>query len=211
MPSPFPGMDPYLEQPTFWSSFHQRLLVAIADAIGPQLRLTCYAEVETRTYTDDEDEELLVGIPDALVMRSARIETPVTPNKETGIATQLRPVQVQLPIPIEVKERYLEIREVGTDAVVAVLEILSPNNKRPGEGRTVYEKKRRTVLNSLSHLIEIDLLRGGAPMAMVGAEATHYASWLVELPNAPWQICMASICKIPYLRFRYRSNHQMRI
>ena len=175
MPSPFPGMDPYLEQPTFWSSFHQRLLVAIADAIGPQLRPTYYAEVETRTYLDDEDEELLVGIPDTLVMRSSRTDTTVTPiHEEMAVATQLRPVQVQLPIPLEVKERYLEVREVGTDAVVAVLEVLSPKNKRQGEGRAVYEKKRRTVLNSLSHLIEIDLLRGGTPMAMVGAEGTHY-------------------------------------
>ncbi|MBV8886966.1 MAG: DUF4058 family protein [Chroococcidiopsidaceae cyanobacterium CP_BM_RX_35] len=33
MPSPFPGMDPYLEQPALWSSFHSRLIVAIADAI----------------------------------------------------------------------------------------------------------------------------------------------------------------------------------
>jgi hypothetical protein len=37
MPSPFPGMDPYLEQPTFWSAFHSRLIVAIADALAPQL------------------------------------------------------------------------------------------------------------------------------------------------------------------------------
>jgi hypothetical protein len=185
MPSPFPGIDPYLEQPTFWSSFHQRLLVTIADTIGPQLRPTYYAEVETRTYLDDENEELLVGIPDALVMRSARVETPVTLNDTTGIATQLRPVQVQLPIPIEIKERYLEIREVGTDVVVAVLEILSPKNKRLGEGRTVYEKKRRSVLNSLSHLIEIDLLRGGAPMAMVGAEGTHYRILVSQSAQRP--------------------------
>ncbi|WP_325052262.1 DUF4058 family protein [Dulcicalothrix desertica] len=50
MPSPFPGMDPYLEQPTFWSSFHSRLIVAIADAIEPQLSSEYYVEVETRTY-----------------------------------------------------------------------------------------------------------------------------------------------------------------
>lgn len=72
MPSPFPGRDPYLEQPAFWSSFHQRLLLTIADRIGPQLRPTYYAEVETRTYLDDEDDELLVGISNALVMHSAR-------------------------------------------------------------------------------------------------------------------------------------------
>ena len=185
MPSPFPGMDPYLEQPVFWSSFHQRLLVAIADAIGPRLRPNYYADVETRTYLDDEDEELLVGIPDALVMRSVRADATVGAKNEEVIATQLRPVQVQLPMPVEVRERYLEVREVGTDAVVTVIEVLSPKNKRRGEGRTVYEKKRRTVLNSLSHLVEIDLLRSGMPMAMVGAAATHYRLLVSRASSRP--------------------------
>lgn len=185
MPSPFLGMDPYLEQSVFWSSFHQRLLVAIADAIGPKLRPNYYAEVETRTYFDDEDEELLVGIPDAVVMRKARADKIFTANQEAPVATQLRPVQVQLPMPIEVKERYLEVREVGTDVVVAVLEVLSPKNKRRGEGRMVYEKKRRTVLNSLSHLIEIDLLRGGTPMPMVGATQTHYRLLVSRASSRP--------------------------
>jgi hypothetical protein len=35
MRSPFPGMNPYLEQPAFWSSFHTRLMVAIADTVAP--------------------------------------------------------------------------------------------------------------------------------------------------------------------------------
>jgi hypothetical protein len=70
MPSPFPGMDPYLEQPTFGSAFHSRLIVAIADALAPQLRPRYYIEVETRTYTDT-DGELLVGIPDGVVLARA--------------------------------------------------------------------------------------------------------------------------------------------
>ncbi|PSR17032.1 hypothetical protein C8255_14750 [filamentous cyanobacterium CCP3] len=37
MPSPFPGMDPYLEQINLWSEFHSRLIVAIADALAPEL------------------------------------------------------------------------------------------------------------------------------------------------------------------------------
>jgi hypothetical protein len=61
-------MDPYLEQPAFWSSFHSRLIVAIADAIEPQLGPQYYVEVETRIYQSDaEDQGMLVGIPDAVV------------------------------------------------------------------------------------------------------------------------------------------------
>ncbi|MGB8699594.1 MAG: DUF4058 family protein [Thermosynechococcaceae cyanobacterium] len=50
MPSPFPGMDPYLEQLAFWSSFHSRCIVALADAIAPQILPKYYIiEAETRT------------------------------------------------------------------------------------------------------------------------------------------------------------------
>ena len=69
MSSPFPGMDPYLEQPTFWSSFHSRLIVAIANTLAPQLCPHYFVEVETCTYTDTPDGELLIGIPDATNLR----------------------------------------------------------------------------------------------------------------------------------------------
>jgi hypothetical protein len=37
MPSPFPGMDPYLERPSLWSDFHATLLVAIRAALNTAL------------------------------------------------------------------------------------------------------------------------------------------------------------------------------
>jgi Protein of unknown function (DUF4058) len=165
MVSPFPGMDPYLEQPTFWSAFHSRLIVAMADALAPQLLPQYYIEVETRTYVEG-DEDLLVGIPDGVVYRAKSPSSPVQP---TGItATQVRPQKVTLPIGQEVKERYLEVREVGTDAVITVIEVLSPKNKRAGQGRSDDERKRETVLGTQSHWVEIDLLRAGQPMPMHG-------------------------------------------
>jgi len=171
MPSPFPGMDPYLEQPTFWSSFHSRLIVALADAIAPQLRPRYYVEVETRTYTDTPDGgELLVGIPDAVVLAGKRTAPDLGTSAPGGqVAVQPAPQQVMLPMPTEIKERYLEVREVGSDAVVTVVEVLSPKNKRQGKGRTLYEDKRQLLLASGSHLVEIDLLRGDEPLPMGGA------------------------------------------
>jgi len=169
-------MDPYLEQSNFWPAFHNRLIVAIADRLGPELRPTYYIEVETRTYLDDGESELLVGIPDAIVL-SAKA-TPLQTERPLQIASggvQVQSKPVVLPMPVEVKERYLEVREVGTDAVITVLEVLSPKNKRNGKGRTTYEEKRRTILGSLSHLVEIDLLRAEMPMAMAGVdELTNY-------------------------------------
>jgi hypothetical protein len=182
MPSPFPGMDLYLEQPPFWSSFHSRLIVAIADALAPQLRPKYYIEVETRSYSSREDE-ILIGVPDAVVLSSS------TPAALTTIATSptTLPKQVTLPMSVEVKERYLEVRELGTDALVTVIELLSPKNKRSGEGREAYETKRNRVLATLSHLIEIDLLRGNAPMPMSGAIArTDYRILVSRNPQRPF-------------------------
>ncbi|NJR51711.1 MAG: DUF4058 family protein [Leptolyngbyaceae cyanobacterium CSU_1_3] len=181
MPSPFPGMNPYLEQPVFWSEFHNRLIVAISDALTPQLRPKYYVAVETRTYTDDDtDEELLVGVPDALVLSATPTLIAPLPPTATGVAVHARPIQVTLPMPEVVRERYLEVREVGTDAVVTVVELLSPKNKRKGQGRTAYENKRQQVLKSLSHLVEIDLLRAGVPMAMRGSRSPSLYRILVS-------------------------------
>ncbi len=174
MPLPFPGMNPYLEQPAFWSSFHTRLMVAIAEAIEPQLSPQYYVDVESRTYQSDEgDEELLIGIPDAIVFtQPGNIPSPESLSAEdTAVATQIRPETVTVPMPIEVKERYLEVREIGTDDVITVIELLSPKNKRSGEGRMAYEKKRRLILGSDTHLVELDLLRGAKPMPILGARS----------------------------------------
>lgn len=37
MNSPFPGMNPYLENPVFWSEVHHRLIAVIADDIEPNI------------------------------------------------------------------------------------------------------------------------------------------------------------------------------
>ncbi len=168
-------MDPYLEQPAFWSSFHARLVVAIADALSPRLLPTYYIEVETRTYTEDSESELFIGIPDAVIYKSTQPHSPLkNRTPEPGnVALQDRPQRVQLPTGIEIRERYLEVRELGTDAVITVIELLSPKNKRTGKGRAAYEEKRQRILDSASHFVELDFLRGDAPMPMVGV-------------NAPW-------------------------
>ncbi|MBV8885021.1 MAG: DUF4058 family protein [Chroococcidiopsidaceae cyanobacterium CP_BM_RX_35] len=171
MPSPFPGMDPYLEYAAFWSSFHTRFIVAIADAIEPQLSSQYYVEVESRTYQSDEDEKILIGIPDAIVFAEKSNAQPSSVSvSEAAVATQVQPETVVVPVPLEMKERYLEVREMGTDDVITVIELLSLTNKRAKDGRAEYEKKRRQILGSQTHLVELDLLRNAKPMAMQGVQ-----------------------------------------
>lgn len=64
---------------------------------------------------------------------------------------------------------------MGTDEVITVIEILSRKNKQAKEGRKSYMQKREKILGSSTHLIEIDLLRQGKPMAMFNHDRkTHY-------------------------------------
>lgn len=67
MPSPFPGMNPYLENPELWPEVHSRLIVAMADALNPQLMPKYRAAIDQRVYDISGDEALLVGIPDVTV------------------------------------------------------------------------------------------------------------------------------------------------
>jgi hypothetical protein len=57
-------------------------------------------------------------------------------------------------MPLEIRERYLEIREGGSEVVITVMELLSPKNKQAGEGRNAYEQKRRSILGSSTHLFD---------------------------------------------------------
>ncbi len=168
MPSPFPGMDPYLEQPGLWREFQNRLLVAIADQLGPQLRPKYRVAIEKRVY-QDAAEDLQIGRPDAAIFRAIPAAN-LRPQPQGQVLVE--PVMVELPMPEDITERFLEIREVGTEAVVTTLELLSPSNKRAGKGRQLYESKRLKVLGSQTHLIEIDLIRAFGPLPLRGAMAT---------------------------------------
>lgn len=172
MRSPFPGMDPYLENPELWSEVHSRLIVAIADDLTDHLTEKYRVAIEKRTYFSGGDDSLLVGIPDVSVVSKQPEQ-----NQSAATATLpplVEPITVTLPMAEEVQERYLEIREVATGAVITAIEVLSPKNKRSGEGRQAYERKRNQVLASMTHLVEIDLLRGGQPLPILGTAKSDY-------------------------------------
>jgi hypothetical protein len=118
-----------------------------------------------------KDDSLLVGIPDVAVVAKRTAEQP-----SVATVTLISPESITVTVPMaeEVQERYLEIREVATGVVITAIEILSPKNKQAGEGRQAYERKRNQVLASLTHLVEIDLLRGGQPLPIVGVARSDY-------------------------------------
>ena len=175
MPSPFPGMDPFLEAPELWSEFHSRLIVALADSLSEQLSDEYRVAIEKRVYLSSSEESLLVGIPDVSV-----IGKEVKPTVSESTATAVTPRVVTIPMDEEVQERYLEIRDIATGSVVTAIEVLSPKNKRSGEGRQSYLKKRSRLLASLTNFVEIDLLRSGKPLPISGVERRAYYGILVS-------------------------------
>ena len=166
MPSPLPGMNPYLENPEFWSEFHSRMIVAIADALDDCLSRDYRVAIEKREYPSDDGDNVLV---DVSITASSQSTT------QTAILEPItQPLSIELPIAEEVQERFLEIREGATGNVVTIIELISPKNKGTGEGRSTYLQKRQKILVSATHLIEIDLLRGGEPFPMGAVIPSDY-------------------------------------
>ncbi|MEG5016097.1 MULTISPECIES: DUF4058 family protein [unclassified Microcoleus] len=182
MPNPFPGMNPYLESPELWRSVHNRLIVAIADLLTPQLLPKYLVDIEQRIYQLSGEDALVIGIPDVTVQRSLAPTTETTSNVAVA-APPTQSLKVRIPWPVEVKESYLQVIETETKKVVTVIEVLSPTNKRPGKGREMYEGKRERVFGSHTHLVEIDLLRSYQPLPIFGNDIEASYRILVSRRN----------------------------
>ena len=169
----FPGLDPYLEA-QLWADFHTDLMVSLRALLMPQLRPRYTATVEERIYVEHSpDTPWRAIVPDITVSR----RSPSTSAGRRPAPLLQAPLEIPLAMPEQVRERYLEIRHRENRRVVTVLELLSPANKRPGsEGRRQYLAKRDIVLQSDSHLLELDFLRGGErlPMARPLPTADYY-------------------------------------
>jgi hypothetical protein len=188
MPTPFPGMDPYLERRGLGEQVHADLIVDIRRFLTPLVRPHYHVAIEQRTYLALlPPGQQSVGIPDALIIsHPASAPAPTA----TVVSTGHNPIVAELPMPEEIRERYLEIRDVITQEVVTVIEILSPTNKLPGEGRSQYERKRLKVLASLTNLVEIDLVRQGEPFAINVPAGTSnrsdYRTVISRSQQRPW-------------------------
>ena len=178
MPSPFPGMDPYLEG-SLWMSVHTPLTVEIARQLNRRLSAR-YVALTTRRFVMDtpEESEIVIGevYPDVAVARSG---LPMGVRHTAGtIAPPLRMATlVRTPIP----HITVEIRDVEHRQLVTVIEVFSPTNKH-GDGYKEYLDKRDRILRSTAHLIEIDLLRKGRRIPMQGT-----------LPSAPYFVF---VCRV---------------
>ncbi|HLJ55982.1 MAG TPA: DUF4058 family protein [Chthonomonadaceae bacterium] len=161
MPSPFPGVDPYLEKRKCWPDFHAALFSEIRAQLNRALPNGYAAFIDERIYVLTPESPF---IPDITV--SAR--QTVDPASHGRTAVLERPTDEPETVgfhPNTQRELYVEVRRFasGQGAVVSTLELLSPPNKHVGgAGRAKYLEKQWAMLESETHLLEIDLLRSGA-------------------------------------------------
>src|SRR5713226_9426070 len=69
MPSPFPGMNPYVERASVWHDFHERWIPLAADLIGAQVLPRYYVRIDEHLYIHElsTEERRFVGRGDVLV------------------------------------------------------------------------------------------------------------------------------------------------
>lgn len=168
MPSPFPGMDPYLD--AHWGDVHTRLITYASDQLQTVLPRDLRARVERRVVA--VEPEMPVFPEPRSYKRQSR----------AGASAVVEPLVIDLrkqPPPRVVVEgdagqmetqRFLEIRETGpASKLITVLEILSPSNRAPGKSQSQYLQKQWELIKGGVSLVEIDLLREG--------------DWIVAVPE----------------------------
>jgi hypothetical protein len=208
MPSPFPGMDPFLEGQK-WTDFHTEFISDLRAALVPLIGLAYTAHVEERVYVEHSNGGGPTWVrPDVTVADEA-----TRTSGGGGVATLEAPARARIPLPERRREPFIELRLRDGGHVVSVIELLSPTNKRPGaDGYREYRSKRDAVLLSDAHLVEIDLLRGGERLPMVdrlpdadfyvivsyGDRRPHCDVWFWDLP-AP----------LPVIRMPLRSPEEV--
>lgn len=158
MPSPFPGMDPYLE--AHWRDVHARLVIYARDALQVVLPAGLRARVEESVLLETPE-----GIADHPLYPNVRVVEyavkRVTQAQPEGGVAVAEPLVVKVETE-PVRETFLEIIDYASgNRIVTVLEFLSPANKSPGPNREQYLRKQREICSSDANLVEIDLNRFG--------------------------------------------------
>ncbi|HEV3079621.1 MAG TPA: DUF4058 family protein [Gemmataceae bacterium] len=157
MPSPFPGMNPYLEQNDTWEDFHQSFITHARDLLSGEVGPNYLVKIEVRLYLHElpASERRYFGRADSGITARGPTSASATP------APLAAPVHLTLPAVDVERHASLEIRDRRNRRLVTVIELLSPTNKTPGPDRDEYLAKRAQILASTTHLVEIDMRRGG--------------------------------------------------
>jgi hypothetical protein len=154
MPSPFLGMDPYLEARSIWPDVHASLITYIRENLQPQIRPKYIARIGERIQLANFSGSY---VPDVMLVKVIREPAPTLATAAPLVADE---PQLITGLDEAYREPYIEIVARGSGDVVTLIEVLSPANKS-GEGRNQYIQKQDDLLATDVNLVEIDLLGYG--------------------------------------------------
>jgi hypothetical protein len=162
-------MDPWLEHPDLWPDVRNSLIAAMRDALAPLVLPRYFVGVESRTTVLRGLDVDRVYRPDVSIHAVDRSSA----GRGAGVAVlervEVQPIEVVVPVEEDtIEETYLTIKELPGRKLVTVIEVLSPTNKKTQDARADYLEKRRDLIRSRVNFVEIDLLRGGEPMPLIG-------------------------------------------
>jgi uncharacterized protein DUF4058 len=168
MPSPFPGMDPYLEAPAVFPDLHGRLITYLSEFLNTILPPPYFTGIASRVWVEMSGRRIE---PDVNVLRPTETRNGGAQpgNGEGGgaVAEVMATEPIVLPFEREeVRQAFLEIRAQPGERLVTTIEVLSPANKTAGQGRNLYVQKQDEMLQSQVHFVEMDLLRAGLPTTL---------------------------------------------
>jgi hypothetical protein len=172
MPSPFPGMDPFIEACGRWEDFHTKLIGEIERTLADLVPDRYFVSLATRSYvalTDTEGKDFHPLVPDVGVTTSASERSAQPSSPAVAEAAEPEAVSMEAFVSTEYREIFLDIYARDPERhLVTCIELLSPSNKRRGsEGWNRYMRKRQGLLLGAANLVELDLLRGGGRLPMV--------------------------------------------
>ena len=161
MPSPFPGMDPFLERSEIWPDFHDSMMAYIREALQPLLRPQYVALTQDRLFVVENNRPIR---PDVSIFEtqppfanSGVTATKVIETVEADLATSILEFQHE-----EIRQPYIQIIEPASgNRVITAIEVLSPDNKTPGAGLKSYRQNQNESWASGANLVEIDLWSAG--------------------------------------------------
>ena len=183
MPSPFPGMNPFLEQDDAWHDFHEQFCIECRNAVLQQLPSAYIAKLDENIYIHElpEDQRRLFARGDVTVAREA---APAGGSSRPG--TLAAPVYGRVLPHIEFeRENFVEIRDGRTRELVTVIELLSPPNKRPESDREQFLNKRWQLMTSTAHYVEIDLLLGRPRLPVEELPECDYYAMVSRVEERP--------------------------
>lgn len=159
MPSPFPGMDPYLEDSAVWEDFHITLIVAMRAEINAVLPQGYVASADRHVWIEDpESGDVGLRDPDVFISRTKAKGRIKKSRRAVAVA---EPHTITLPRQAHKGKPFLKITDSRERRVVTAIELLSPANKAPGNDRDSYLEKREEYFGAGINLVEINLLRKG--------------------------------------------------